>query len=170
LARSEAALQSAQQRLVKAEAALIAAQQQLGEAEADTATLEKFLSKTGITRDLIAVRDRVERVAAAAEEGGLMMAAVAASNVQLRTAEVRAKLGVVGAYAPPRGVADNAPKVEFNLIFPGGRSQQIVATPMHPDDPAYNAVPTMLSIDSTRDAASRAAEEQDDDAEFDKEV
>jgi hypothetical protein len=99
------------------------------------------------------------------------LAVASLSGQQLRAAEVRAKLGGVGGYAPPRGVASDAPKFELSIIFSGGRTQHIVGTPMRPDDPAFNAVPAVpLSIGSATDSASVGADDEWDGDEVDEDV
>jgi hypothetical protein len=102
-----------------------------------------FLGLERIAADLRRVQERLERTAEAAETDQQRLAVASLSGQQLRAAEVRAKLGGVGAYAPPRGVASDAPKFELNIIFSGGRTQRIEGMPMHPDDPAFNALPTL---------------------------
>jgi hypothetical protein len=91
------------------------------------------------------------------------------SGQQLRAAEVRAKLGGVGGYATPRSDKGNAQPSVLNIHF-SDRTQRIEGTPMHPDDPAFNAVPAMpLSIGRTNGDASGWSKE-DDEAEFDHDV
>jgi hypothetical protein len=132
-----------------------------------------FLSIERIAGDLRRVQERLERNADAAEADSQRLAVASLSGQQLRAAEVRAKLGGVGGYAPPRGAASDAPKFELNIIFSGGRTQHIVGTPMRPDDPAFDALPAeTLPIGSVSSSVSApgGADERDDEAEFDEDV
>ena len=136
-------------------------------------TAAAFLALNQIAADLRRVQERLERTAEAAEVDQQRLAVASLSGQQLRAAEVRAKLGGVGGYASPRGVASDAPKFELNIIFSGGRTQRIVGTPIDPDDPAFNAVPLAvpLSIGSARGSArSSGADDEGDGAEFDEDV
>jgi hypothetical protein len=140
-------------------------------------TAAAFLALSQIAADLRRVQERLERTADAAEVDQQRLAVASLSGQQLRAAEVRAKLGGVGGYASPRGVASDAPKFELNIIFSGGRTQHIVGTPMHPDDPAFNAVPAvLLPIDDRSRAAHGEAADlaytspDDDEAEFDEDA
>src|SRR5580704_3328459 len=63
-----------------------------------------FLGIAEIAKDLKILRDRLERTADAAETDSQRLAVASLSGQQLRAAEVRARLGNVGGYAPPRGV------------------------------------------------------------------
>lgn len=130
-----------------------------------------FLSLERIATDLRKVQERLERTAGAAEGDQQRLAVASLSGQQLRAAEVRARLGGVGGYATPRGVANNAPKFELNIIFSGGRTQRIEGTPIHPDDPAFNAVPSLpLSIGGIGNGATGLAEKQNDVADFEEDV
>jgi hypothetical protein len=64
-----------------------------------------FLSLERIAADLRRVQERLERTAEAAEVDQQRLAVASLSGLQLRAAEVRAKLGGVGGYATPRGHA-----------------------------------------------------------------
>ena len=92
----------------------------------------RFLALNQIAADLRRVQERLERTAEAAEVDQQRLAVASLSGQQLRAAEVRAKLGGVGGYASPRGVASDAPKFELNIIFSGGRTQRIGARPYIP--------------------------------------
>jgi hypothetical protein len=134
-------------------------------------TAAAFLALNQIAADLRRVQERLERTADAAEGDKQRLAVASLSGQQLRAAEVRAKLGGVGGYAPPRAVASNAPRVEFKIIFSGGRTQRITGTAMHPDDPAFNAVPTVpLSIGGTQNGAFGVADEQDHEPDVNEDV
>jgi hypothetical protein len=79
-----------------------------------------FVGLAAIVHDLRTVHERLERSAAAAEADKQRMAVSTLSAQQLRAAEVRAKLGAVGGYAPARQAADGtgAP-VQIQMIFQG---------------------------------------------------
>ena len=130
-----------------------------------------FLSLERIACDLRRVQERLERTAEAAEDDKQRLAVASLSGQQLRAAEVRAKLGGVGGYATPRSDKSNAAPFVLNIHF-SDRTQRIEGTPMHPDDPAFNAVPPMpLTFCGTRGGdASLLGEEQDDETEFDHDV
>ena len=134
-----------------------------------------FIGLEAIAADLRRVQERLERTAEAAEVDQQRLAVASLSGQQLRAAEVRAKLGGVGGYASPRAVASDAPKFELNIIFSGGRTQHIMGTPMHPDDPAFDAYPALPSSngdfrDSGGSSAPGVAEQQDDEVDFDEEI
>jgi hypothetical protein len=136
-------------------------------------TAAAFLALNQIAADLRRVQERLERTADAAETDKQRLAVASLSGQQLRAAEVRAKLSGVGGYATPRSDKGNAPKFELNIIFSGGHTQRIEGTPMHPDDPGFNAVPAVpLSIGGgTHDGdTSGLDEEQDDETGFDDDV
>lgn len=119
------------------------------------------------------MHERLERTADAAELDNQRLAVASLSSAQLRAAEVRAKMGGVGGYAPPRGEkSDGAPFV-LNIVFSGSRTQRIEGVPIHPDDPAFNAYPAApLSIGSASGAAIApgVADGPGDEAEFDEDV
>jgi hypothetical protein len=134
-------------------------------------TAAAFLALNQIAADLRRVQERLERTADAAEIDKQRLAVASLSGQQLRAAEVRAKLGGVGGYATPRTDKPSGAPFVLTINFSGGRTQRIEGTPMHPDDPAFNAVPTVpLSISGTHGSASGVADEQDDEAEFDEDV
>jgi hypothetical protein len=63
----------------------------------------------------------------------------------------------------------------LNIVFSGGRTQRIEGVPIHPDDPAFNAIPaTPLSVSDASPLEGGgipgAAEEQDYEAAFDEDV
>jgi len=90
-----------------------------------------FLALAEIVADLRKVHARLERTADAAERDNQRLAVSALSGQQLRAAEVRARMGGVGVYAPTRGnidVAVGAAKFSVNIIFPSvGRAETINA-------------------------------------------
>jgi hypothetical protein len=67
-----------------------------------------FLSLERIAADLRRVQERLERTADAAESDKQHLAVASLSGQQLRAAEVRARLGGVGAYSPARNATDGA--------------------------------------------------------------
>jgi hypothetical protein len=136
-------------------------------------TAAAFLALNQIAADLRRVQERLERTAEAAEIDQQRIAVASLSGQQLRAAEVRAKLGGVGGYATPRGEkSDGAPFV-LNIVFSGGRTQRIEGVPIPPDDPAFDAIPTVpLPIRSASGSgvAVDAHDEGDDGAEYDEDV
>jgi hypothetical protein len=134
-----------------------------------------FLSLERIAADLRRAQERLERTAEAAEGDQQRLAVASLSGQQLRAAEVRAKLGGVGGYATTRSEKGNAAPFVLNIHF-SDRTQRIEGTPMHPDDPAFNAVPVMpLSFESPnnkpRTSLSDPVEAEDDgEAEFVEDV
>jgi hypothetical protein len=95
-----------------------------------------FVALSAIVDDLRQVHERLERTAGAAEKDGQRMAVAGLSAQQLRAAEVRAKIGGVGAYAPGRGAEGGQPaQFSVNIVFSGGQTEQITlaaGTPAHP--------------------------------------
>lgn len=132
-----------------------------------------FLSLERIAGDLRRVQERLERTADAAEGDKQRLAVASLSGQQLRAAEVRAKLGGVGGYATPRTEQLGGAPFVLNILFSNGHTQRIEGTPMHPDDPAFDALPAApLSIGSAtgRVVTADADDEGDDSADFDEEV
>src|SRR5262249_51162107 len=131
-----------------------------------------FLSLERIARDLKIVQERLERTAEAAEGDQQRLAVASLSGQQLRAAEVRAKLGGVGGYATPRTDKPNGARFVLNIIFSDREATRIEGTPMHPDDPLFNAVPNIpLSIGDTRGGdATGVGEEQEDEPAFDEDA
>src|SRR4051812_45685236 len=128
-----------------------------------------FFGITQLATDIKNIYDRLERAASAAESGQRHLISGLAGQ-QLRAAEVRAKLGGVGGYATPRTEKPSGEPFVLNIIFSDRETIRIEGTPMHPDDPAFNAGPVVpLSISGTS-SASGIAEEQEDAAEFDEDV
>ena len=120
------------------------------------------------------VYNRVERVASAAESDQQCVAVASLSGQQLRAAEVRAKLGGAGGYGTPRNDKGNAAPFVLNINLSGGRTARIEGVPIHPDDPAFNALPTApLSIGRASPAhggGMSQGEPSDDEAMFDEDV
>lgn len=126
-----------------------------------------FLSLERIAMDLRRVQERLEHTANAAETDGQRLAVASLSGQQLRAAEVRAKLG---GWVTSQSDKGNAATINFS----GRRTTRIEGVPMHPEDPAFNALPAVpLSIGADHSVGGSAAcvtEEQDDEAEFDEDV
>ena len=79
---------------------------------------------TQIVTDLRKVHERLERTADAAEQDNQRLAVGSLSAQQLRAAEVRAKIGGVGAYAPQRGQgAGEVPVFSVTFNFSGGKTE-----------------------------------------------
>jgi hypothetical protein len=134
-------------------------------------TAAAFLALNQIAADLRRVQERLERTADAAEADKQRLAVASLSGQQLRAAEVRAKLAGVGGYATPRTEKPSGAPFVLNIIFSDRETTRIEGTPMHPDDPMFNAVPTVpLSIGGTHGGASGVAEEQDGEVEFEEDV
>jgi hypothetical protein len=129
-----------------------------------------FLSLERIAADLRRVQERLERSADAAEVDQQRLAVASLSGQQLRAAEVRAKLGGVGGYATPRTEKPSGAPFVLNIIFSDRETTRIEGTPMHPDDPLFNAVPAAPLSINTYGGASGLVEEQDDDTEFDEDL
>jgi hypothetical protein len=77
----------------------------------------QFLGLAEITKDLRETQQRLQRVAAMAEGHGQPNAVAALAGQELRAAEVRAKLGSVGAYAPPKTVPTAQPVFSLTMAF-----------------------------------------------------
>jgi hypothetical protein len=90
-----------------------------------------FIGLTSIVSDLRQVHARLERQADGAEADGQRTALAQLSGQQLRTSEVRAKLGAVGGYAPPKTLDQAALGAQFNvqIVFSGGQVERINTLP-----------------------------------------
>jgi hypothetical protein len=128
-----------------------------------------FLSLERIAADLRRVQERLERTADAAEVDNQRLAVASLSGQQLRAAEVRAKLGEIGGYATPRSDKGNAAPFVLTIKFSGGRETRIEGTPIHSDDPAFNALPTVPLSIGDRDLELSGAEDEDT-GSFDEDV
>ncbi len=98
-------------------------------AAAEAGDPSAFVALTAIVADLRKVHARLERQADAAEQDNQRLAVASLSSAQLRAAEVRAKIGGVGGYAPTKGAgaSEGAPFV-VNFCFSGGRTQTLGMT------------------------------------------
>jgi hypothetical protein len=76
-----------------------------------------FLGLEAIASDLRATSERLERVSAGAETDGQRTAVAALAGQQLRSAEVRSRLGGHGGYAPQRGPAGGAEQPMFSIVM-----------------------------------------------------
>ncbi len=96
-------------------------------AAAEAGDPSAFVALAGIVADLRKVHERLERTAGAAEQDNQRLAVSALSAQQLRAAEVRAKIGGVGGYAPQKaqGVGDGQP-FTLNIHFSGGRTERVI--------------------------------------------
>ena len=82
-----------------------------------------FVALAGIVDDLRRVHDRLERTAGAAEQDSQRLAVASLSAQQLRAAEVRAKLGGVGGYAPGKAGPDGGGMGAFSVNIHLGNGQ-----------------------------------------------
>ncbi len=91
-----------------------------------------FVALSAIVADLQKIHARLERTADAAEQDNQRLAVSALSAQQLRAAEVRAKIGGVGSYAPskvpPEGGAGN---FSVNIHLGGNVVERITAVTTH---------------------------------------
>jgi hypothetical protein len=98
-------------------------------AAAEAGDPSAFVALAGIVNDLKKVHERLERTADAAETDNQRLAVASLSSQQLRAAEVRAKIGGVGAYAPQKGQGGaEAPMFSLTINFGGGRTERIDMT------------------------------------------
>lgn len=86
-----------------------------------------FVALAAIVTDLRKVHERLDRTATAAEQDNQRLAVSALSAQQLRAAEVRARMGGVGGYAPSRGADGGATAQMFavNIHFSSGQVERI---------------------------------------------
>ena len=82
-----------------------------------------FVALAGIVDDLRRVHNRLERTADAAEQDNQRLAVSSLSAQQLRAAEVRAKPGGVGGYAPGRAGPDGGGMGTFSVNIHLGNGQ-----------------------------------------------
>jgi hypothetical protein len=93
-------------------------------AAAEAGDPSAFVALQGIVDDLRKVHERLERTAEAAEHDNQRLAVASLSAQQLRAAEVRAKIGGVGAFAA-KATGDGQPAmVNFQINFTGGKTEQ----------------------------------------------
>jgi len=102
-------------------------------AAAEAGDPSAFVALAGIVNDLKKVHERLERTAEAAETDNQRLAVASLSSQQLRAAEVRAKIGGVGAYAPQKGQGGGEATV-FSIVFnlSGDRTERIDMTAAEP--------------------------------------
>lgn len=85
-----------------------------------------FVALASIVADLQKVHARLERTADAAEQDNQRLAVASLSAQQLRAAEVRAKMGGVGSYAPGKTGPDGGPgSFSVNIHFGGNVVERI---------------------------------------------
>src|SRR5207248_5536775 len=118
-----------------------------------------------IVSDLKKVHERLERTADAAEVDNQRLAVASLSSQQLRAAEVRAKIGGIGSFAPQKG-RDHESATPFSIVFNfgDGRTERLDATPINdvpsidmaarPGDTTVVRFPELLPV--------RTADEADD--------
>jgi hypothetical protein len=82
-----------------------------------------FVALADIVSDLRRVNERLERTADAAELDNQRLAVASLSSQQLRAAEVRAKIGGVGSYAPTKGREGDAKAPVFSVVMHLGEGQ-----------------------------------------------
>jgi hypothetical protein len=123
-----------------------------------------WLTIEALVADLRKVQERLERSAEAAEVDKQRLAVASLSGQQLRAAEVRAKLGGLGGYAPSRTVVNNAPPFVLNIHFSGG-TQRIEATPFRDVETSEPPVLPFASdaIDSSEACGDDEGEHLDED-------
>ena len=107
----------------------VAAQRAQAVAAAAAGDPMAFVQGAAIVSDLQRVHDRLERTADAAEQDKQRLAVSSLSAQQLRAAEVRAKIGGVGGYAPAKGGPEGGGAGVFsvNIHLGGGRVERITA-------------------------------------------
>jgi hypothetical protein len=95
--------------------------------QAEAGDPSAFVALAGIVADLRKVHERLERTADAAEQDNQRLAVSALSAQQLRAAEVRAKIGGVGGFAPARTADQAAAGQVFsvNILFSTGETVSI---------------------------------------------
>ena len=91
-----------------------------------------FVALAGIVTDLRRVHERLERTADAAEQDKQRLAVASLSAQQLRAAEVRAKLGGVGSFAPAKVGPDGTGQVFSVNIHLGGHVVERITTSAGP--------------------------------------
>jgi hypothetical protein len=133
-----------------------------------------FVALSGIVADLRKVNDRLERTAEAAENDKQRLAVASLSAQQLRAAEVRGKIGGVGAFAPVKAAGfGERPMLDLKIIFSGHPDKTINITPILPEAAAgaaagrtFDLIPD-TAVPRTIDAT---AEEDDADTYADEDV
>lgn len=99
-----------------------------------------FVALAGIVNDLKKVHDRLERTADGAEQDKQRLAVASLSSQQLRAAEVRARIGGVGAYSPQKQSSGEAPMFSLTIHL-GDRSERIDMT-AHPTGQTIDMQPS----------------------------
>jgi len=86
-----------------------------------------FIGLAAIVNDLKTTRDRLERVADGAEKDGQRAVIASIAAQQIKATEVRARLGGLQGYMPPKSVSVSVPAFTVNFNFSDGRRTQITA-------------------------------------------
>lgn len=100
-------------------------EQVLARAEAGTLDPADYLSLAAIVSDLRQTGERLERVAAAAEQDGQRLAVASLAAQQHRGIELRGRLGGHAGFVPPRVQPGEAPALTVNFHFSSGRTETI---------------------------------------------
>lgn len=113
-------------------------------------TAAAYIGLNAIVSDLRRVGERLERTAAEAEAGGQRLAVAALAGQQHKSAEVRAKLGQVGSYAPPKAIPVNAPMFSIVMQF-SDRVETIEAVAPAPGAPVIDLMPDTAPTEDDAD-------------------
>jgi hypothetical protein len=100
-----------------------------------------YLTVDSIVGDLRRVGDRLEQSADEAHKAGQRLAVASLSGQQIRTTEVRAKLGQIGSYAPPSAVPVQLPSFNLIITMPNGVTQRIETLVEGPSAPLIDHIP-----------------------------
>jgi hypothetical protein len=95
-----------------------------------------FIGLQGIVADLKKVHERLEKTADAAEKDDQRLAVASLNAQQLRATEVRAKMGGVCGYAPPKAVPGGGTQFSLVMHFGDGKDIVIGGTPVDSDSVA----------------------------------
>ena len=144
-------------------------------AAAEAGDPSAFVALAGIVADLRKVHERLERTADAAEVDNQRLAVASLSSQQLRAAEVRAKIGGVGSYAPQKGQGGGEAAM-FTLVmnFGDGRSQRLDMTAVNVSEDAARQgqvldLPVLTTVRSDL-ALTPELVGGEEDGEFDEDV
>jgi hypothetical protein len=131
----------------------VAAQRAQLIAAAEAGDPAAFLALSAIVDGLRRTDERLERVAASAEQDGQRLAVSALSGQQIRMGEMKAKLGGHGGYSQPKASGDSAGRsFQVNIIF--SRSQRTETIAMTAIDSCITDVqggPDALDVDEVAD-------------------
>lgn len=142
-------------------------------AAAEAGDPSAFVALAGIVADLRKVHERLERTAEAAKVDNQRLAVASLSSQQLRAAEMRAKIGGVGSYAPQRGREGGEP-VMFSLTIDfGDKKERFEMMPAEvPDGPQRGPVLEIPALTTVGSGVVSPLEPiaDEEDCEFDEEV